>query len=268
MKNVLENEIEKELDNIYGIEDSKWEILNYIKYLEISKQNNFANYNVIIHNNSSYPEETKIKLINFLCKMLNKNNIIKTDYEFVSTKQLKKFDFNEDKEEKKDGEDKEEKTNFKNDLIIIDSDKIGRNLDNYRDEIINMIEEYPNKAYIIIDKSFCVGEVNASLGKYFDWFFEIEKISEENKKDYILNLLDENNISINGKCDYVDNLIEEPFFIVKSKMNHIILQCKINNIKEITNEFAEKYLENNQDITVRNKDKSKKTDKKDDKDFI
>ena len=152
MKNVLENEIEKELDNIYGIEDSKWEILNYIKYLEISKQNNFANYNVIIHNNSSYPEETKIKLINFLCKMLNKNNIIKTDYEFVTTKQLKNFNFNEDKEEK---------TNFKNDLIIIDSEKIGRNLDNYRDEIINMIEEYPNKAFIIIDKSFCVGEVNA-----------------------------------------------------------------------------------------------------------
>ena len=73
MKNALENEIEKELDNIYGIENSKWEILNYIKYLEISKQNYFANYNVIIHNNSSYPEETKIKLIDFLCKMLNKN---------------------------------------------------------------------------------------------------------------------------------------------------------------------------------------------------
>lgn len=263
MKNVLENEIEKELDNIYGIEDSKWEILNYIKYLEISKQNNFANYNVIIHNNSSYPEETKIKLINFLCKMLNKNNIIKTDYEIVTTKQLKKFELTDEKNKNSEGDI----TNFQNDLIIIDSEKIGRNLDNYRDEIINMIEEYPNKAFIIIDKSFCVGEVNASFGKYFDWFFEIKKISEENKKDYISNFLDENNIKIKGKCCYIDNLIEEPFFIVKSKMNHIILQCKLNNIKEITNEFAEKYLENNQDITVRNKDKSKKADKKDDKDL-
>ena len=137
MKNVLENEIEKELDNIYGIENSKWEILNYIKYLEISKQNNFANYNVIIHNNSSYPEETKIKLINFLCKMLNKNNIIKTDYEFVTTKQLKKFELADEKNKDSEGD----RTNFKNDLIIIDSEKIGRNLDNYRDEIINMIEE-------------------------------------------------------------------------------------------------------------------------------
>lgn len=258
MKYALENEIEKELDNIYGIEDSKWEILNYIKYLEISKQNNFANYNVIIHNNSGYPEETKIKLIKFLCKMLKKNNIIKTDYEFVTTKQLKKFELNEDKEER---------PNLKNDLIIIDSEKIGKNLDNYRDEIINMIEEYQNKAFIIIDKSYCVGEVNASFGKYFDWFFEIEKISEENKKDYILNILNENNIRIKGKCNYIDNLIEEPFFIVKSKMNHIILQCKINNIKEITNKFAEKYLENNQDITGRNKDKSRETEKNNDKDL-
>lgn len=29
---------------------------------------------MIIHNNSSYPEETKIKLIDFLCKMLNKKD--------------------------------------------------------------------------------------------------------------------------------------------------------------------------------------------------
>ena len=31
MKEILEEDITKELDNIYGIEESKWEIMNYIK---------------------------------------------------------------------------------------------------------------------------------------------------------------------------------------------------------------------------------------------
>ena len=61
---VSANEITKELDDIYGIEECKWEILNYVKYLKLDKKDNFANYNVIIHNRSSYPSETKLKLIN------------------------------------------------------------------------------------------------------------------------------------------------------------------------------------------------------------
>jgi SpoVK/Ycf46/Vps4 family AAA+-type ATPase len=265
MKNIVENEIIRELDNIYGIEESKWGILNYIKYLEISKENHFANYNVIIHNSSDYPSETKIKLINFLHDMLKKNNIIGTDYECVTTKQIRKFEKNDEsnnKEEKK----KKEDINLKTDLIIIDSEKIGRNMSNYREEIVTMMEEFKDKIYIIIDNSFCVGEVNAAFNKYFDWFFEIDKISENNKKDYVKNLLNENNIEVNEKCNYIDNLIEEPFFKVKTKMNNIMLQCKLNDITEITNEVAEKYLADKKD-TLNNKnnknDKNKKSNEQD-----
>ena len=84
MKNILENDIEKELDNIYGIENSKWEILNYAKYLEISNKIHFANYNIIIHNNSDYPSETKNKLVEFLYKLLKNNKIIEKGYEFIT----------------------------------------------------------------------------------------------------------------------------------------------------------------------------------------
>lgn len=79
---VSANEITKELDDIYGIEECKWEILNYVKYLKLDKKDNFANYNVIIHNRSSYPSETKLKLIDFLNKMLVDNEVINTEYEF------------------------------------------------------------------------------------------------------------------------------------------------------------------------------------------
>lgn len=264
----------KELDNIYGIENSKWEILNYIKYLKIGKENHFANYNIIIHNNSGYPFETKVKLIDFLFKMLKINNIIKTDYEFVTINQLKKF-------EKRDAElndsnntknkiehmHEDEKIELKSDLIIIDSEKISRNLDNYRDEIIEMMEEFNDKIYIIIDKSYCLGEVNASFNKYFDWFFKIDKISEENKKDYVINLLQENQISVVDECNYLNELIEEPFFIVKSKINHILLNCKINKIEEITDDIAEKYLKDTENLSTNTKDKTKNTKRSLDKDL-
>ncbi len=254
MKSILEDDIVKELDNIYGIEDSKWEILNYIKYLEISKEKYFANYNVIIHNNSSYPTETKIKLINFLHKMLKKNNVVSTDYDFVNIKQIRMFEINNESKRKEEIED----CNLNSDLIIIDSEKIGRNLENYREEIVAMIEKFKNKIFIIIDKSYCVGEINATFNKYFDWFFEIDKISENNKKDYVINLLNENNIKVEEKCNCINNLVDEPFYIVKSKMNNIILQCKLNDIEEITNEVATKYLQKNKD-TLKNENNKSKT---------
>ena len=57
MKENVEEDITKELDNIYGIEESKWEIMNYIKYLQISKEKYFANHNVIIYNRSTQQKQ-------------------------------------------------------------------------------------------------------------------------------------------------------------------------------------------------------------------
>lgn len=237
MKNILENEVEKELNNIYGIGSSKWEILNYAKYLEISNENHFANYNIIIHNNSEYPSETKNKLVEFLYEILKKNNIIEDGYEFITTDDIGKKE-------------------IKSDLIIIDSEKIISDFDEYRDKIIEMMINFKDKVFIIIDKSYCVGEVNALFNKYFDWFFQINEISEENKKDYINNILKENQIAFNDECNYINDLIKEPFFIVKPKMNHIILQCKINNIKIITDEIVEKCLKDEKNQINKEKEKS------------
>ena len=240
MKNILENDIEKELDNIYGIENSKWEILNYAKYLEISSKIHFANYNIIIHNNSDYPSETKNKLVEFLYKLLKNNNIIEKGYEFITIDDIGKKE-------------------IKSDLIIIDSEKILSDFDEHRDKIIGMINKLKDKVFIIIDKNYCMGEVNALFSKYFDWFFQIDKISEENKRDYINDILKKNQITFSNGCNYINELIREPFFIVKSKMNHVILQCKINNIELIDDMVAEKYLKDGKDKINKNKEKSQET---------
>ena len=118
---VSANEITKELDDIYGIEECKWEILNYVKYLKLDKKDNFANYNVIIHNRSSYPSETKLKLIDFLNKMLVANEVINTEYEFLTSAQL--------------GEDVD-KLNLEKDMIIINSRDFEKNLEENRNKIV------------------------------------------------------------------------------------------------------------------------------------
>ena len=254
MKKIVEKDVEKELESIYGIENCKGEIIDYIKYLEVSKKSKFANYNIIIHNNSSYPGETKNKLIEFLSKMLEKTEITKNGYEYITEDQIKIFENKEEKESKKE---KKTKTKIEKDLIILDSEKINRCLDNYSEEIKKMMEKYKNKVYIIIDNSYRAGDINALLNKYYDWFFQIDRISENDKKDYILNSLKENEINISKDCNYINKLAEDPFFIVKSKMNHIILKCKITNTNEITDEFAEKYLEK-QKIAEKNTSKTSK----------
>ena len=252
-------EILNELNNIYGIEESKMQIVNYIKYLQISKEDRFANYNIIIHNQSDYAAETKEKLVDYIHKQLKENQIINTGYEYINTRQLRKFEINDEKYNIEDNEF----FNFKNDLIIIDSEKLGRRLDGFRDEIIAIIEKFKEKIFIIIDDSFMQGAVNASFHQYFDWYFEISRISEENKKNYVENILNKNNIKFDKNCDYISDLVRESFYIVKSKMTHVLFECKINNIENITDDIAKKYLQpiDNKETNDRRK---KNQDKKDD----
>ena len=135
MKKLVEKDVIKELESIYGIENCKGEILDYVKYLEISKKSNFANYNVIIHNNSSYPGETKNRLIEFLSKRLEKEGIVKNGYEFITEEQIKLFENKEEKEVKRGRKGKKEEPKIEKELVIIDSEKVNRCLENYSEEI-------------------------------------------------------------------------------------------------------------------------------------
>ena len=252
-------EILKELDEIYGIEECKWEIVNYIKYMDISKENRFANFNIIIHNESNYPIETKDKLVDYIYRKLKEKNIVKTNYEYLNSRQLRKFEIDDDKY---DSEDKES-FNLKNDLIIIDSEKVGRRLESWREEIISIMEKFKEKIFIIIDDNFMPGLTNASFNQYFDWYFEISRISKENKQNYVEKVLEKNNIKIEEDCDYISNLVDESFYIVRSRVTHILLECKINNIDKITDEVAKKYFKNINNKENNISSRRKKDDKKD-----
>lgn len=255
MEKIFDEDTINELNGIYGIENCKWEILDYIRYLKISKENHFVNYNIMINNDSDYPFETKIRLIEFLYKRLKNNNIITTDYEFITQNQLKTFkkededDFELDETKKK----KEKKDlKLKKDLIIIDSEKISFN--SYTDEIIEMMEKNNDKVYILINKCYFFRDDIGVFNKYFDWYFKIDEISKENKINYATNILYENKINISNKCNYINELSEEQFIIVKSKMNRLILNCKLNGINEVNKFEKEKILSNGTFVEVHGRD--------------
>ena len=62
MEKIFDEDTINELNGIYGIENCKWEILDYIRYLKISKENHFVNYNIMINND----EDKKTKIWNDL----------------------------------------------------------------------------------------------------------------------------------------------------------------------------------------------------------
>lgn len=140
-------------------------------------------------------------------------------------------------------------------MIIIDSEKISFN--SYTDEIIEMMEKNNDKVYILINKCYFFRDDIGVFNKYFDWYFKIDEISKENKINYATNILYENKINISNKCNYINELSEEQFIIVKSKMNRLILNCKLNGINEVNNKVIQKYLKNTEELKKNQKESEK-----------
>lgn len=90
------------------------------------------------------------------------------------------------------------------------------------------------------------GEINAYFCDYITWFMEIEKISKENKKDYIQNTLKENNIELDKNNCFDDLLSNEPFWKIRDELTNIILECKIKNITKINDEIVKNDLKREQ----------------------
>jgi len=214
----------KRSENIYGLDKCQNVILNYAKYIVLKKNGviKFGNYNIIINNNSEYTSGTE--LVEIIKDILQAEDIIKSNYRYLNRDELKK-----EKSKKK------ENLKIEEDLIIIDSNVIDSNLTYCKKEIIDFMNSFPEKIYILVDneKYRTVGLLNANLGNYMTWTINIDKISKENKISYITNFLKENEIKLATKNTFLDKLSEEPFWIVKDEILNIVLECKSNNIQEI-----------------------------------
>ena len=252
----LTDKLTKELDNIYGIENSKNQILDYIKYSNICMKTKIANLNIIINNRCIYKTESKEKLKMFLYNVLLKKGIIKEGFKEILGKEIKDYlkDNYENKDTKIKKDKKEEIKSIKEDLVIILSDKRS-GLDSYIEDIVELMKENKNKIFIIINENerFAIGEINAMLNPYFDWHFDINIITEQNKKDYMFNLFNENGIKYEGNIDKIKSILNENLYIIKNITKRIVLDCKLTEKKEINEKDLDKYNNDAKNNIVINK---------------
>lgn len=216
----------KEAKEIYGIEESIDTLMNYYSYVQIKKENEISmgSYNILIRNKSEYNSYTK--LIEIIYKILKNNNVIKGTYKYLNKDDIRKMTSRALKEE------------IKEDLIIIDTKNMNCSIDYILTDIKNIMEEYRDKVFIIVDEDRCEGLINAKLGEMLIWTMNINPISKENKIDYINRKLKEN--GINNNLQYISELSEEPFWKVKRELLYAIVITKKNNSNEISNDFINK----------------------------
>ncbi len=246
----IEKEYTEELKEIYGIENSINQIIDYIRNVAIAKKENFIKYNIVITNNSNYPNQTKDKLIKFIYQILVKYKIIKKGIEYIGEKTIENYiDIN-----KGTKKNKTEKLNIENDLVVINNDDGFRHIEDYVKEIEELIKMYPNKVFVLIEQDNRYDKENFKtlLCSQIDWFFEVDRISETDKKEYITKYLEKEKIVINENS--LKELSEEPFYMVKNVTNRIILNSKERSCFQVGKKDLEIYLEKSNKNKKQNRD--------------
>lgn len=235
-------EVLKELNEIYGINNSKSIIVNYSKYLTLTKETDLklGNYNIIIRN--SVDTEISTKLINIIWKLQKINNVVKRDYHYITLDEISDFDNNNN--DNKEKEIRLEKVEEK--LWIIDTEKMDKTLSSIKSNIKKIMDKFQDKIYIIIDNTeYFSKSFMCKLGDLFSWEVEVEEMNEEDKINYIKKYLDTNSIKYDDNFNYIELLAKKDYENVKSELFNLVIECKSNNIEKVTDEIIEEQLGDN-----------------------
>ena len=225
---LLDEENEKilsKLDDTIGLSKNKAILRDIVNYHKVMRQYEcnieFENYNIVIRNNSSYTLYEK--LISVIAEIYYKNGIILEPNVLYFNPD--EFRYNARRKEKSNYKD------IKEGLIVLDLEELGRTPKGLKEEIDVMIEQMPNKAFIILENEFREGEVNAVLTEYFSWSMKIDVISNGEKELYIKKFMDSNGLTYEEKI--VKELSDNPYYLIKNKLINILVNCKMNNEKNI-----------------------------------
>lgn len=225
---ILSNEeIFFEVNRIYGLANADKKLAEYTLYIEElrKKKIEYGNLNILIQSESSYDEDEKF--LNLIIQLLINENVIKNrkDIERVEAKSLYSL---------KDIEEFKKILNSKVIIIDISNGSI--------ENIKKLIKEFEDNIFIFVQKlssnifrKYEGIETRQVLSGYFYWNFKINLLKEDDKKDFIINKLNENNIKINNECKLIDKLSKLQFYKIKEEILRIIVNCIDKNICEISN---------------------------------
>lgn len=122
-------------------------------------------------------------------------------------------------------------------IFVIDLIANRRDMPENRKKIEHMIEQAPNKVYIILEDQFPEGEVNAMLNEHVSWAMKIECISTQEKERYVRNFMKANQLEC--KQETVKKLADNSFYRVKNQLINILVDCKMKQETEVENVLGE-----------------------------
>lgn len=212
-------EILSKLDNTIGLSNNKQVLRDIIRYSQVMKKHEcdveFENYNIVIRNKSSY--NMYESLIEVIAELYYKNGItLNPNYKYVNRDDIK--DNRLDTKEK-----------IEEGMIVMCIDNSSSRL---RKTFENMINDMPNKAFIILEDTYREGEINAILNGYASWSMKIEQISKKEKEKHILKFMKDNKLICNNKI--VKELSSEPYWKIENNLINILVNCKRMNEKEVS----------------------------------
>ena len=216
----------RKLSTVYGIESCMDSIKNYIKFLELNKNDkiNFGNYNVLIKCSDDFIDAEKLVCI--IEELLEANKIINIKHIYMEPRQLRTNLLNTfNKKSDKD-----------NQLIVVSSELVNLDMSSVQANLNKCIDENLNDVYIVLyryDKN-CWWRNDINLPKVF-WKFELDEFSEDDKTSYIVNTFKNNNVKIDSKCNVINYLSNEKYEDIQKEMMEILIKVKSNNIVKLTN---------------------------------
>lgn len=211
------------LDNIVGLNKCKDTLREIIKYHEIMREYKcnieFENYNIIIRNESAY--NSYEKLVKVIAEIYYENKIISnSDILYISKDEIR---INRVKMEKWEG--------AKEGLIVLDLSDLGWNSSDIRKSIIQIINTFPTKSFIMIECSYKEGETNAQYFDYFTWAMKINKISPDEKEIYVEKFMKKNNLIYSKNI--LKKISENSYYKIQSELINILVKSKINKTNNV-----------------------------------
>ena len=219
MENVKNDNITKiidKTDNILGCKKLKETLELYSDYIDLKKEDkiNVGNYNCIVECRSNGNQYKQV--IDIINELLIEKNIVDGKYINLKNNLL---------------EDE-----IKNKLCIIDDEK--KNI--YRNEIRDMIQNNPQNVFIIlVNRGYEVENAKIFFKENVYWSFTIDRISEEEKQEYIKNKILKNNFLVKENSTFIQKLSSNKIFDIDEILMKSFVKASKNNVNILDDDYFE-----------------------------
>ena len=217
-----EDTLLQDLEQVYGLNDDVETVLNYARYVDLrlaGEIKDIGNYNIIIKCPVDYPSTTT--LIDIITNILTSRGIV-TDVNYCDFRQLS-FRYSKC---------------YDRELVILDKG-MDFGIKGMQEKLKQYIHSRTNKVFILLlysdDEDTHIFQ--ESLLDEFAWYVKIEDLSKVERQDYIKHKLKRNHISVSKKCKFISKLAEYNSIVIDDELLDIVIKCKTNGIKTITESF-------------------------------